>query len=245
MFDPKTITTIIFDLDDTLRYNEPHAHAFISDFAATLRDKPLTVAERRASQRWEHSYWANSDDLLNDIAKYTEGTPEFWLSYSRRSLRSLGFNPELAEQYSMQLREYMRGNYKPVDKVHPETLHTLEELRRRGYTTGLLTNRPKPIHAEMHRIALDLHMDFFLTASQLGAYKPNKEIFDGVLKFVGLPADRVLYVGDNYYADIIGARNAGLHCLLLNWNDLYENPDCDQIKAISELLTIFQPEAVR
>jgi putative hydrolase of the HAD superfamily len=245
MFDPKLITTIVFDLDDTLRHNQPQAHTFISDFAETLRDKPLTIAERRAGQRWEHGYWANSDDLLNDIAKYTEGTPEFWLNYSRRSLRSLGFSPDLAEQYSMQLREYMRGNYKPVDVVHPETFHTLEELRRRGYTTGLLTNRPKPIHAEMHRIALDLHMDFFLTASQLGAYKPNKEIFDGVLKFIGRPAQELLYVGDNYYADIIGARNAGLHCLLLNWNDLYENPDCDQIKAISELLTIFQPEAIR
>jgi putative hydrolase of the HAD superfamily len=245
VFDPKPITTIVFDLDDTLRYNEPHAHAFISDFAETLRGAALTTAERRASQRWEHRYWANSDELLNDIDKYKEGTPEFWMNYSRRSLRSLGFTPTLAEQYSAQLHEYMRGNYKPVDRVHPETLTTLDELRKRGYTTGLLTNRPRPIHAEMHRIALDLHMDFFLTASQLGAYKPNKEIFDGVLNFLGLPAERVLYVGDNYYADIIGARNAGLQCLLLNWNDLYENPDCDQIKAISELLHIFQPEAVR
>lgn len=245
MFDPKPITTIVFDLDDTLRYNEPHAHAFISDFAETLRGTPLSVSERRISQRWEHGYWASSAELNADIAKYTEGTPEFWLNYSRRSLLSLGFAPEQAEQYSAQMHEYMRGNYKPVDRVHPETLHTLDELRARGYTTGLLSNRPKPIHAEMHRIALDLHMDFFLTASQLGAYKPDKKIFDGVLKFLGLPAEHVLYVGDNYYADIVGARNAGLQCLLLNWNDLYEDPDCDQIKSISELLTIFQPEPVR
>jgi len=46
--DPQPIRTIVFDLDDTLRYNEPHAHAFISDFAETLRGRPLTPEERRA-----------------------------------------------------------------------------------------------------------------------------------------------------------------------------------------------------
>ena len=88
--DPKSIRTIVFDLDDTLRYNEPHAHAFISDFAETLRGRPLTQVERRAGQRWEHQYWASSKELTTDITAYKEGTQEFWVNYGVRSLRYRG-----------------------------------------------------------------------------------------------------------------------------------------------------------
>ncbi|QYK51358.1 MAG: HAD family hydrolase [Anaerolineales bacterium] len=236
--DPKPIRTIVFDLDDTLRYNEPHAHAFISDFAETLRGRPLTPAERRAGQLWEHQYWASSDDLKADITAYKEGTQEFWVNYGVRSLLSLGFDEPQAQQYAAQVHEYMRENYSPVSHVLPETRAALATLRQRGYRIGLLTNRPKPVHAEMNAMALDLHMDFFLAASQLGAYKPDKEIFLRMIEFLGVSKDSVLYVGDNYYADVLGARGAGLQCLLLNWNSLYEDPDVGQISAIADLLDL-------
>lgn len=236
--DPKPIRTIVFDLDDTLRYNEPHAHVFISDFAETLRGRPLTQLERRAGQRWEHQYWASSKELTTDITAYKEGTQEFWVNYGVRSLRSLGFEDTEAQQYAAQVHEYMRENYSPVSHVLPETREALATLRQRGYRIGLLTNRPKPVHAEMNTIALDLHMDFFLAASQLGAYKPDKQIFLRMLDFLRASKESVLYVGDNYYADILGARGAGLQCLLLNWSGLYEDPDCDEIGAITDLLTL-------
>jgi HAD superfamily hydrolase (TIGR01549 family) len=244
-YDTKPITTIVFDLDDTLRYSQPHAHQFACDFAETLLGRPLTPHERRVGQRWEHFYWASSDDLRADVNKYGEGNPEFWLNYSQRNLLSLGFLPEQAAKDAPKLNAYMREHFNPVSLIHPETVSALDELRRRGYQVGLLTNRPRPIHREMHEFALDLHMDFFLTASQLGAFKPSKEIFQKLLAFLGLSSEQVLYVGDNYYADIVGARNAGLQCLLLNWNNLYENPDCDQIKSVTDLLAIFELQAVK
>ncbi len=33
---PDTIATIVFDLDDTLRYNDPQAHSFFCDYAEGL-----------------------------------------------------------------------------------------------------------------------------------------------------------------------------------------------------------------
>lgn len=240
-YDPKPITTIVFDLDDTLRYSQPHAHNFACDFAETLLGQPLSKRARRIGHRWEHMYWANSEDLRADSQKFGEGSDAFWLNYSERNLLSMGFTPQQAKDFAPKLNAHMRENFKPVSHIYPETVTTLDELRRRGYQIGLLTNRPRPIHRDMHDFALDLHMDFFLTASQLGAFKPRKEIFTKLLDFLSLDKDEVLYVGDNYYADIVGARNAGLQCLLLNWSGLYEDPDCDQIKSISDLLDIFEP----
>ncbi len=138
----------------------------------------------------------------------------------------------------------MRENYKPVSRVHSETLQALQALQNAGYRVGLLTNRPKPAHAEIHAIGLDIYLDFFLTASQLGAFKPHKEIFENLLKFLNIPASEMIYVGDNYYADVLGARNAGVEPVLLNWDGLHSNADCLEIKTIPELLGVLQPEVV-
>src|SRR5512134_3818331 len=93
----KQITTIVFDLDDTLRYNDPHAHNFFCDFAQTLGGT-ADREKRRAAQLWEHRYWASSEDLLGDIDSFTEGTEAFWLNYSRRHLQALGFTQADAER---------------------------------------------------------------------------------------------------------------------------------------------------
>lgn len=233
----KQITTIVFDLDDTLRYNDPHAHNFFCDFAETLGG-PSDKEKRRGAQRWEHQYWASSDDLLGDIQAYTEGTEAFWLNYNRRHLQALGFQQSEAERLAPLAHAHMRDTYKPISRVHPETIGSLNELRAAGFLLGLITNRSKPIYNEMHEIGLDLHFDFYLTGSQLGAYKPRKEIFENLVAFTGHSKDELLYIGDNYYADVLGARNAGIECALLNRNGLYSDMDCTTIHSIPELLPL-------
>lgn len=239
----KQITTLVFDLDDTLRYNDPHAHNFFCDFADTL-GSPSTRGQRRSAQRWEHEYWASSTDLLSDIRAYTEGTDAFWLNYSRRHLQALGFDPSEAERLAPAAQAHMRENYRPVSHVRPETIQALKEMRAAGYSLGLITNRSKPIYNEMHETGLDLHLDFYLTGSQLGAYKPRKEIFENLVAFSGHSSGELLYIGDNYYADVLGARNAGIEAVLLNWNGLYSDVDCTEIRSIPELLPLLQPQFV-
>lgn len=239
----KQITTIVFDLDDTLRYNDPHAHNFFSDFALSLGGTFITE-QRKAAQRWEHQYWAGSNELLLDIEKFTEGSESFWLNYSQRHLHALGFPSADAERFAPLAHAHMRDNYQPESRVHPETIQSLEELRADGYLLGVITNRSKPIYNEMHEIGLDLHFDFYLTGGQLGAFKPRKEIFENLVAFTGYPKEELLYVGDNYYADILGARNAGIESALLNWNGLYRDVDCTTIQSIPELLPLLQPQFV-
>jgi HAD superfamily hydrolase (TIGR01549 family) len=239
----KQITTIVFDLDDTLRYNDPHAHDFFCDFVDTLGG-PFDAELRRNAQLWEHQYWASSQDLLSDIETHTESTEAFWLNYSRRHLQALGFQADDAERVAPLAHVHMRDVYKPASRVRPQTIKALEELRSSGYLLGVITNRSKPIYGEMHEIGLDLHFDFYLTGSQLGAYKPRREVFDNLVAFTGHSKDELLYVGDNYFADVLGARNAGIEAALLNWNGLYRDVDCTTIQAIPELLPLLQPQFV-
>ena len=45
--------------------------------------------------------------------------------------------------------------------------------------------------------------------------KPDAAIFDAALRQTGYDAGQVLFVGDNYYDDVVGAQKVGIDCLLL------------------------------
>ncbi|MEX2143999.1 MAG: HAD family hydrolase [Anaerolineales bacterium] len=237
------IRTVVFDWDDTLRTSDPHATRFFCDYVEAAT-RPLDAKARRAAQLWEHRYWASSEDLLNDFDTYVEASDAFWMNYSRRHLLALGLSEQESEPLIQAAHAHMRENYKPANRLHPDALETLTALRSAGYALGVITNRSRVIYTDMHELGLDLHFDFYLTGGQLGAYKPQRQIFDKLLHFIQQPANVVLYVGDNYYADVLGARNAGLESVLLNWNGLYGDMDCLAISTLSELPKILQFETV-
>jgi len=49
----------------------------------------------------------------------------------------------------------------------------------------------------------------------VGAEKPDAAIFEAALQQTGYEAGQVLFVGDNYYDDVVGAQKVGIDCLLL------------------------------
>jgi FMN phosphatase YigB (HAD superfamily) len=57
---------------------------------------------------------------------------------------------------------------------------------------------------------------------------------------VNLSAQEVIYVGDNYYADVVGARSAGLKPVLYDPLGIFLNPDCTTIKSFDELNSVIK-----
>ena len=49
-----------------------------------------------------------------------------------------------------------------------------------------------------------------ITAQQARAYKPSLKIFELALSRIGVPAHRVLHVGQSLYHDVIPAQSLGL-----------------------------------
>ncbi len=74
-----------------------------------------------------------------------------------------------------------------------------------------------------------------MTAGEAGAWKPDPAIFALALQRMGAPASTAAYVGDNYYADVVGARRAGLQPLLLDPQELFPEAGCPVIRTIGEL----------
>ena len=50
-------------------------------------------------------------------------------------------------------------------------------------------------------------------------------------------------MGDNYYADVIGARRAGLMPVLYDPQGIFPDPDCASIASFDELPTMLKPRS--
>lgn len=230
---PNGIRAIFFDLDGTLRFNRPSGRECFMDFAATL-GVPTSRGQRDLVWRWEHYYWANSSDLLTDEAKYPE-RDAFWLNYGRLQLIQMGCSVEQAEQLAPVVHNHMNENYKPENWVDPVTYGLLAELKAAGYLLGVISNRDLPFDEELAQLGLEEYFTLAISGGEAGSKKPEAGIFNYALKRADARPEQTMYVGDNYFADVVGARNAGLHPVLLDIGGIFHQPGCPSIKTLREL----------
>jgi putative hydrolase of the HAD superfamily len=239
MFSPNGIKTILFDLDGTLRLNQPSGWELVVAHALTL-GLAIEPEDRRRGTRWEHSYWAGSPDLFADLEHHKDNTPEFWLNYSRRQLTALGAPPPRADELAPRLSKYMQENYRPQSVAAPACEPALRQLQQAGFRLGVVSNRDRPFADELEKIGLSAYFEFSLAGGEVQVFKPDPGIFEAALRRVDSAAHEAVYVGDNYYADVVGARRAGLHPLLYDPEGIYPEADCAVMRSYDQLTQILE-----
>jgi hypothetical protein len=75
-----------------------------------------------------------------------------------------------------------------------------------------------------------------------GVEKPDPRFFRIVLDRAGGRPETAMHVGDLYYVDVVGARNAGIRPLLLDPHGLYRGFDVPRIVSLSELVSLVLKE---
>jgi putative hydrolase of the HAD superfamily len=102
--------------------------------------------------------------------------------------------------------------------VMPGVPQALEQLQRQGLTLAVVSNSDGTCARSLDEAGLLRYMDFVIDSAEVGVEKPDPRIFEIALARGGADPRRTLYVGDLYHADVVGARGAGLHPLLLDPN---------------------------
>jgi putative hydrolase of the HAD superfamily len=229
------IDAIIFDLDGTLRHSVPSADDTQFRFANKL-GAGVPADLQILGARWAHYYWAQSFELRNDMDKYGDADDDFWINYSYRYLMSLTVPEKRAKNLAPKLTALMESRYEPENYVFPDTPQLLQTLKSTGFTLGLVSNRSRPCQEECENLGLLKYFDFAYVAAEVDAWKPNPQIFDRALSLIDSWPERIIYVGDNYYADIMGARNAGLQSVLLDEKGIFPEAECPVIGKLGELM---------
>jgi HAD superfamily hydrolase (TIGR01662 family) len=233
------INAIFFDLDGTLRHSVPHGGDVFSDYVTTL-GLPINAEDRKRGTRWEHLYWASSEDLRDDLMAHSGETENFWIEYSRRRLIAIGASPAWALANAPKVSLHMGAEYRPASVVPDDVRETLTALKQAGYIMAVLSNRDKPFVdvLENHRI-LEF-FDFSLAGGEVNSYKPGTGLFEEALKRTNLTPQEAIYVGDNYFADVVGARRAGLTPVLFDPDEIFPEADCLKIQSFHELNSVIK-----
>ncbi len=231
------IKAIFFDLDGTLRHSIPAGGNVFTDYVVTLGLR-VNEEDRLRAARWEHLYWANSPDLRDDLIAHSADTENFWIEYSRRRLVALGASPTQAVELAPRTSAHMGEAYKPESVVPEDVRRVLPELKQTGYVMAVLSNRDKPFHETLAEHNLSEFFDFSLAGGEVDSYKPDPGLFEHALKRAGLTAREAVYVGDNYFADVVGSRRAGLTPVLYDPIGIFPEADCITIRSFDELVSV-------
>lgn len=231
------VRAVLFDLDGTLRYSSPSPHQAFFDQAVAL-GLPDSLDGRAAALRWAHGYWADSLELSVDRESYPDDESGFWSNYARRYLQAFGCNRQQADSFAPDVFNFMREGYVPEDRIPADVPDTLARLKRDGYTMGVVSNRDEGIASYLAEVGLDGYFSFSLAAGEAESWKPDPGIFFQALRMARTRPEESIYVGDNYYADVVGARRAGLTPVLVDPEDTFPDADCAVIRAVSEIVEL-------
>jgi HAD superfamily hydrolase (TIGR01549 family) len=236
---PNGVTAVLFDLDGTLRHNLPSSNHTFFDYAAQLGAVD-TPERRRDALRWVHYYWAQSPEMLQDQETYGGLTDSFWSYYSYRTLINFACPDAQAQALGPQVHQRMQDEYQPVDHVPSDVWDTLATLRDAGFPLGVVSNRRNSYGEQMTALGLAPFFQFALAAGEVNSWKPESGIFRHALELLGTRPEGTIYVGDNYYADILGAADAGLRPVLLDPEGLFPEAECPVITTLGGLLDVLR-----
>ena len=130
--------------------------------------------------------------------------------------------------------------------IDATSVKTVDELKQRNFQISLVSNMMLPgklLKAKLQEAnILDL-FDNIIISSDVGFIKPNPEIFQKALAQSRLSVDEVVFIGDTYQQDIIGAKRVNLKTVWLNNRHepremAQDNPPDFEIDSLSELFEL-------
>jgi putative hydrolase of the HAD superfamily len=102
-----------------------------------------------------------------------------------------------------------------VWELYPEVVDLLEQLRPH-FELAIVSNFDGRLRVILERLGISKYFRRVFVSSEIGADKPDPEIFRRSLKFLELPASQVMHVGDDPERDWRAATHAGLSIFQLN-----------------------------
>jgi len=96
-----------------------------------------------------------------------------------------------------------------VWELYPEVPEVLEQLRSR-FQLAVISNFDGRLRLILQNLGISKYFDHVFISSELGADKPDPEIFRRALEIIHLDANEVLEVGDDPERDWKAAKAAGL-----------------------------------
>lgn len=112
----------------------------------------------------------------------------------------------------------------------------LDRLSRLGLKLVVVSNANGVLHRMFDRLGLTRYFHCVCDSFLEGVEKPDPAFFQIALQRSGAIPATTTHVGDLYYVDVVGARNAGLDAVLLDPHGLYVDYDVVRVRSLDDVV---------
>jgi putative hydrolase of the HAD superfamily len=185
------IKGVIFDFWGTLAFNDMGGkrHQDINKLIGNENVKTFDELRRK--------WWG-----INNVSD-----EEFFTILCEKCNLSIDLVPKLIEIWNIQNEHvYLYKNTKEV----------LQKLKDEGYKLGLISNTLPNTRKILTMHNLEKYFDTIILSPEVGLFKPNKKIYEIAIKNLNLKPYELLFIGDEYQADVLGPRSVGMYSFQIN-----------------------------
>jgi len=182
-------------------------HEALREATATCRVHPRCSTDEQVRLYWEHVYGTVFARLLP--------------------------HRDAAQTARHYIERYERGEF---IRLFPDTLATLETVRRMGRRAAIVSNFGTYLNNFLHQCGIAHFFEFVIISTSHGCEKPQPEIFHRALEHAATKPERVLFVGDNLEEDFLAATRMGMRALLVDRHD--KHADREDVARILRLYEV-------
>jgi putative hydrolase of the HAD superfamily len=230
----RRFSAVFFDAANTLLHPDPPVGEL---YTRTARKYGVDVRSADVQEQFRRSFEALQTKAVGDPVRYGIGEADgrrWWKALVAETFRPLGL-PQPFEVFFDELYNLFADP--AVWRVYPEVFEVLEALKTRGLIMGVLSNWDIRLGPLLEGLNLMAYFDHVVLSAVVGWEKPHRRIFEAALARVGLSAEEVLHVGDNYQQDVVGAQQVGMYAVWLCRRGA-QTADCPVVGSLGEILTI-------
>ena len=204
--DTSKIEAVIFDYGNTLIELGGEQVVLLNDFLFKLVTSMFGACNKDSFAKIRHDQiltpYSNEDFIENDR-----------VGICIELIEKLYAEKPTKEQIESML-ELKQSSFVDVITAPPFLETLLLKLKER-YRLAFISNYPcgASIHESLKKNRLDNMFESVVVSGDIGVVKPHPKIFQKCLNELDISAEKALYVGDNWLADIQGAKRIGMQAV--------------------------------
>ncbi len=220
------IKHVFFDLDHTLWDFETNSAL---SFAKIFKDNNIKLEIHKFLNYYKainQRYWKlySQEKVTREVLRYGRLKDTFDFLKYKVSDETINL---LADDYLSAL---------PLFNKLFEGTHELLSYLKPKYKLHIITNGFSEVQiAKLKNSDIEKYFDKIITSEMVGVKKPNPKVFNYAVKLADTTINESMMIGDNWEADIMGAKNVGMKVIYCNFDN---NPVGESITSITNLLEI-------
>ncbi|MDY3520209.1 YjjG family noncanonical pyrimidine nucleotidase [Riemerella anatipestifer] len=225
------IRHIFFDLDNTLWDHRKNARLTLQNLfnKYSIEDKIRVDFEtfHEVYHTINEELWAKIRDGVID--KETLRKHRFYDVFLHFGLDDFELSQTFENLFLDEIIEY--------NELVEGSISILDYLKDKGYTLHILSNGFQEVtHRKLEGSGIAHYFDTVTSADEIGLRKPHPEIFQLALDKAKATVEESYFIGDDWIADALGARDFGLKVLFFDvFNEGFEEQGVINIKSLAEV----------